>query len=178
MARQSIPLDDLRARTHHLWLKQWLLLTAGDFAQADFNSMTVGWGSLGTMWNKPFAQIVVRPTRHTYGFLERYDSFTLCAFTSDQRPALQIMGTESGRDGDKVAKTGLTPIASTLIAAPAYDEAELILECRTLYSQDMDPARFMDAAIERNYPEKDYHRIYYGEIVAALGGAKFGAAAL
>ena len=78
--RQPIPFDDLQVRTHHLWNKQWLLLTAGDFEAGRFNSMTIGWGSLGTMWGRPFAQVVVRPTRYTYEFMEKYDSFTVRVF--------------------------------------------------------------------------------------------------
>jgi len=58
--------------------------------------MTVAWGSLGTMWNLPFAQIVVRPTRHTFGFMERFDTFTLCAFPEPRRKALQLLGSTSG----------------------------------------------------------------------------------
>jgi len=169
MTRKSISFDELCVKTHHLWDKQWLLLTAGDFAEGRFNSMTVGWGSLGTMWSKPFAQVVVRPIRYTYQFMEQYDTFTLCAFPEEHHKALQLMGTKSGRDTDKVAETGLTPIASTKIAAPGYAEASLIIECRKIYWDDLEPAHFLDPDIDKNYPEKHYHRIYFGEIVAVYG---------
>jgi len=171
--RKSIPFDEFTVKTHHLWNKQWLLLTTGDFANHDFNMMTVGWGSFGTMWNKPFAQVVVRPNRYTYGFIERYDTFTLCAFPEQYRPALQFTGTKSGRDYDKVAETGLTPIASTEVVAPGFAEAELIVECRKLYWDDMTPSHFLDSAIEKHYPQKHYHRIYFGEIVAILGESSY-----
>jgi flavin reductase (DIM6/NTAB) family NADH-FMN oxidoreductase RutF len=173
MTRELISFDDLRVRTHHLWNKQWLLLTSGDFDTGHFNAMTVGWGSLGTMWSRPFAQVVVRPTRYTYGFMERYDTFTLCAFPDDYRKALNLLGTKSGRDGDKIAEAGLTPIASTQVAAPGFAEANLIVECRKMYWQDMDPAHFLDPAIDRNYAKKDYHRIYFGQIVAILGAESY-----
>ena len=169
MTRTPIPFDELLVKTHHLWDKQWLLLTSGDFAAGRFNAMTVGWGSLGTMWGRPFAQVVVRPIRYTYQFMERYDTFTLCAFPEDCRSALQLMGTKSGRDVDKIAEAGLTPIASTRIAAPGFAEAELIIECRKIYWDDLDPARFLDSSIERHYPQKAYHRIYFGQIVAIWG---------
>ncbi len=169
MDRHDIPLDRLLIRPSHIWLEQWLLLTAGDFSVGDFNTMTVGWGSIGAMWNRPFAQVVVRPTRHTYEFTERYDTFTLCAFPESARDALKLLGTRSGRDGDKIADAALTPIASSLIAAPGFDEAELILECRKIYWDDLDPAHFLDSSIDGSYPQKDYHRIYFGEILAASG---------
>jgi flavin reductase (DIM6/NTAB) family NADH-FMN oxidoreductase RutF len=171
--RKPIPFDQFTVKTHHLWDKQWLLLTAGDFASDDFNSMTVGWGSFGTMWSKPFAQVVVRPIRYTYEFMERYDTFTLCAFPEEHRQALQFMGTKSGRDHDKVAETGLTPLASTEIAAPGFAEAELIVECRKIYWDDMTPANFLDPSIEKQYPQQHYHRIYLGEIVAIQGESSY-----
>jgi flavin reductase (DIM6/NTAB) family NADH-FMN oxidoreductase RutF len=54
-------------------LNQGLVLTAGN--PEEFNMMTVAWGSIGRMWSKPFAQIVVRPQRYTRQFLEKSDSF-------------------------------------------------------------------------------------------------------
>lgn len=169
MTRKPIPFYDLQIKCHHLWSKQGLLLISGDFEEGHFNTMTVGWGSLGVMWGKPFAQVVVRPARYTYGFMEQYDTFTLCAFPEAYRQALQLLGTRSGRDGDKIAEAGLTPIASTQVPAPGFAEAELIIECRKMYWQDMDPAHFLDPAIEKNYPAKDYHRIYFGKVVAIHG---------
>jgi len=173
MPREQIPFDQLLVRSHHLWEQQWMLLTSGDLAEGRFNAMTVGWGSLGTMWGLPFAQVVVRPVRYTYEFMEQYDSFTLCAFPKDCRKALQVLGTRSGRDGDKIAETGLTPIASTHIAAPGFAEAELVIECRKMYWDDMAPLHFLDPAIEKNYPHKDYHRIYWGQIVAIHGESSY-----
>jgi hypothetical protein len=38
-----------------------------------------------------------------------------------------------------------------------------------MYWQDIDPSHFLDPVIDRNYPEKDYHRIFYGEILAVTG---------
>ena len=169
MTRTPIPFDELLVKTHHLWDKQWLLLTSGDFSAGRFNTMTVGWGSLGTMWGRPFAQVVVRPIRYTYQFVEEHDTFTLCAFPEDCRSALQLLGTKSGRDVDKIAEAGLTPIASTRIAAPGFAEAELIIECRKIYWDDLDPARFLNPDIKRHYPQKAYHRIYFGQIVAIWG---------
>ena len=157
----------------HLWSNKWLLLTAGDFEKKSFNSMTVGWGSFGVMWNKPFVQIVVRPTRYTHGFTEKHDTFTLCAFPKKYRKALNLLGTRSGRDGDKIAESRLTPIASSMVAAPSFAEAELIVECRKIYWDDFKPDHFLDYTIDSNYPLKDYHRVYFGEIIAVLGEEKY-----
>jgi flavin reductase (DIM6/NTAB) family NADH-FMN oxidoreductase RutF len=134
--------------------------------------MTVSWGSLGTMWNKPFAMVVVRPTRYTYQLMEKYETFTLCAFPEQHRKALSLLGSKSGRDGDKIAESGLTPEAATIVAAPCFAEAELVLECRKIYWDDYDPTHFLDPAINRMY-RNDYHRIYFGQVLAITGTEHF-----
>ena len=149
-----------------LWMNRWLLLTAG--TDDDCNMMTVAWGSIGCMWSKPFAQVVVRPQRHTRKYMDQLDSFTLCGFPEKYRKDLQTLGTLSGRDGDKLSKTGLTLATSRNVSAPSYQEANLILECQTIYYQDMDAACFINKAIQDNYAADDYHRIYYGEILTAF----------
>lgn len=149
-----------------IWMNQWFLLTSG--TRDDYNMMTVAWGSIGCMWEKPFAQIVVRPQRYTRGYVDQSDAFTLCAFPKKYAGDLTILGTISGRDGDKLSKTNLTPRPSMIVDPPAYNEASLILECRTMYRQDMDPAGFVDQSTHDIYKEKDYHRIYYGEILKAF----------
>jgi flavin reductase (DIM6/NTAB) family NADH-FMN oxidoreductase RutF len=169
----AIPTADFVHRSYHLWELQWLLLTSGDFEAGDFNSMTVAWGSFGVMWSKPFALVVVRPTRYTYGFIDKYETFTLTAFPKEYRKALQLLGTRSGRDGDKIAQAGLTPVPSAQVAAPAFSEAELVIECRKSYWDDLDNSHFLDPSIEKSYPERDYHRMYFGEIVMISGTAEY-----
>lgn len=169
VARKQIPFGQFIVKSHRLWEKQWMLLTSGDFTEGRFNTMVVGWGSLGRMWGQPFAQVVVRPIRYTFEFMEQYSTFTLCAFTERCRKALQLLGTKSGRDGDKIAEAGLTPVASTQVAAPGFAEAELIVECRKIYWDDLSPANFLDPDIEGHYPDRHYHRIYFGQVVAIYG---------
>jgi flavin reductase (DIM6/NTAB) family NADH-FMN oxidoreductase RutF len=171
--RKLIAFDDFNINPFHLFDKQWFLLTCGDFSKKHFNSMTISWGSLGIMWNKPFAQVVVRPTRYTFEFMNRYDSGTLCVFDDSYRSALSLLGSRSGRDGDKIRESGLTPIASANIAAPGYAEADLILECKKMYWQDYDNSHFIMPEIEEKYPSKDYHRVFFGEIVAIFGTDRF-----
>jgi flavin reductase (DIM6/NTAB) family NADH-FMN oxidoreductase RutF len=173
MQLSEIPVNNFLINPTHLWLEQWLLITSGSFEEKKYNTMTVAWGSNGIMWNKPFVQVVVRPTRHTYGFMEKYDSFTLCAFPEEYKSALKFMGTKSGRDTDKYAETGLTPIQSDVVKSPSFEEAELIIECKKIYFDDFEPDNFIDSSIQKNYPINDFHRIYFGEIVALRGIDKF-----
>jgi flavin reductase (DIM6/NTAB) family NADH-FMN oxidoreductase RutF len=173
MKRRLINHSEFLIQPHTILARQWLVLTCGDFEAGKFNAMTVGWGSFGVMWNMPFAQVVVRPGRYTFEFMNRYESFTLCAFGKKYRDALQILGSRSGRDIDKIAEAGLTPIPSTKVAAPGFAEAQLIIELRKIYWDDFTPEHFLDPSIEENYPNKDYHRMFFGEIMAIFGTGEY-----
>jgi flavin reductase (DIM6/NTAB) family NADH-FMN oxidoreductase RutF len=170
---KSISFEKFITQPFKIWEKDWLLLTSGDYVDRHYNCMTVGWGSVGIMWGRPFIQVVVRPHRYTYQFMEQYPTFTVCAFPKLYRKALNILGTKSGRDGDKIAEAGLTPQTSTVVPAPSFAEAELVMECKKMFWSDFDPSHFIDPGIDHNYPKKDYHRSYFGEIVSLRGIAKY-----
>ena len=87
--------------------KDWALVTAG--TPEHFNSMTVSWGSMGTVWGKSVITIYIRPDRFTWNFLKESDTFTVSFYPEEQRPALAKMGSLSGRDTDKAAASGLVP---------------------------------------------------------------------
>ena len=165
----DIPVRDFTVRINDLWLNKWFLLTSGDWQKNHFNTMTVAWGFFGIMWNRPVASVVVRPVRYTYGFMEEHDDFSLSAFPREFKKDLNLLGSRSGRDGDKVSETGLHPVASPVIGSPSFREAELIIECRKIYFDDFKPENFIDPDIDKNYPQKDYHRIYFGEILKIRG---------
>ena len=159
----------LAIQPHDLFDNKAMLLTSGDFTTGHFNTMTIGWGSIGTMWNKPYVLVAVRPSRYTYEFMEKFTDFTITAFPIQYKKALNILGASSGRDGDKITLSSLTPIAATQVLSPSFAEAELSIECKKIYWQDLDPAHFLDQGIHNSYPNNNYHRIYYGEIIAIQG---------
>ena len=74
---------------------------------------------------------------------------------------------ESGRETDKAGECGFT-IREAENGAVFFDEARLVLECRKIYLQDLDPSHFLDDSIMRHYPQKDFHRMYIGEITRVL----------
>ena len=144
---------------------QWMLITAGN--QDQCNTMTASWGGLGVLWGKPVATVYIRPQRYTLEFVEREDTFTLCFFGEEYRKALALCGSKSGRDMDKVKECGFT--VSTAEGALYFEEADLVLVCKKAYWQDMDPTHFLDGEIDGKwYPQKDYHRIFIGEILEVL----------
>jgi flavin reductase (DIM6/NTAB) family NADH-FMN oxidoreductase RutF len=142
----------------------WMLITAG--TSGSWNTMTASWGGLGVLWERKVATCYIRPTRHTFGFVEGAPFFTLSFFGEQHRKALTFCGTHSGRDTDKAKGAGLTPVSADGFVY--FAEARLVLACRKLYSQDILPERFLDPRIESMYPQKDYHRMYIGEIVKCL----------
>ncbi|MBE6885811.1 MAG: flavin reductase [Oscillospiraceae bacterium] len=161
--RQILP-EELGDNPFSLIGKDWLLLTAG--APEDHNTMTVSWAGMGVLWNKNVCTAYVRPQRHTFGFMEREEYFTLSAYPEEYREALRVCGTKSGREINKAAETGLTPFDAG--GATAFEEARLVLLCRKLYAQDLRPECIVDPAVDTHYPQKDYHRMYIGEILRVL----------
>lgn len=142
---------------------QWMLITAGN-AEA-YNTMTASWGTMGELWNKPVVFIFVRPQRYTFEFIEANDFFTCCFLDRSQREILNYCGAHSGRHVNKAAQTGLIPLTSD--HGVIFKQAELYLECKKIYADDIKPEKFMIDTIQKHYPHKDYHRMYIGEIVNA-----------
>ncbi len=145
--------------------KEWMLITAGTIG--NWNTMTASWGGMGELWFKPVVFTFIRPQRYTREFVEREEVFTLSFFDESQRKTLNFCGANSGRDCDKAGETGLTPIA-TDGGSVTFEEARLVLECRKMYFQDLNPDHFLVPEIEANYPNKDYHRMYVGEVLRVL----------
>jgi len=143
----------------------WMLITAG--ARDSFNTMTASWGGLGNLWNKPVTFIFIRPQRYTYQFAETQDYFTIQFFDEKYRDILNYCGSNSGRDVDKIAKTGLTPFTSQN-GNIYFEQARLQMECRKLYFDDIDPEQFIDNGLRKHYPTNDFHRMYIGEITECL----------
>ena len=169
----NIPVHDFTVRINDLWDNRWFLLTCGDFERKQFNTMTISWGFFGIMWNKPVAVVVVRPSRFTFDFINQFDTFTLSSFGNKYHKDLQLLGTKSGRNGDKISETDLTVIPAQKVASPAFREAELIIECRKIYWDDFKPDHFLVPSIGKVYPKKDYHRMFFGEILNISGKKKF-----
>jgi len=173
MKSVEINVNDFNVNPATLWKNQWLLLSAGEFENQNFNIMTVAWGGFGIMWDKPIAMIAVRPSRYTFEFIEKFNAFSLSAFPEKLKNKLMICGTKSGRTTDKIKESGFVPVKSKKICAPSFKEAELTIECKKLYFDDFKPMRFLSGDIEGIYNGSDYHRMYFGEIVYIKGIEKY-----
>ena len=120
-----------------LFHNQWGLVTAGNPER--FNGCTVSWGSLETLWERPgheghIVTVYLHPARYTCEFMKNSDLFTLCFFPKEQKKALAYLGSHSGRDGDKIEASGLTPVP--MGDCVGYREAKLSFLCRKLYQHE------------------------------------------
>lgn len=161
---EKVSWENLNDNAIRLIGKDWMLISAGSLDDG-FNMMTASWGGLGWLWEKPVSFIFVRPQRYTFNFTEKEDYYTVTFYEEEYRDVLREMGTVSGRNFDKINYPDLTPFA-TENGSVAFKEAKIILECRKLYATDILEESFVDITLgNRIYPQKDFHKMYIGEIV-------------
>ena len=141
--------------------KKWALLTAGD--KEKFNTMTVSWGGLGTIWGKPVATVYVRKSRYTHEFMEDNDYFTVSFYPEEYRKVLTVLGSKSGRDMDKMQGSGLT--AKEAEQSMTFEEAEVTLVCRKLFRQELKTENMLPEIAKTFYTGDAEHDMYIGEIV-------------
>lgn len=136
------------------------------------NTMAIGWGTMGTIWARPVFVAYVRVSRFTRELLDRNPEFTVNVPAGKVDPRItKVCGSMSGRDVDKVAEAGLTPVDGEKVSVPAIAEMPVTLECRVIYRQKQDDSLLPDDIKARFYPDSgdgmDEHITYIGEIVDA-----------
>jgi flavin reductase (DIM6/NTAB) family NADH-FMN oxidoreductase RutF len=163
---KTIDPEELNENFFRLINRDWMLVTSGK--SGNFNTMTASWGSTGILWNKPIAICFIRPHRYTFEFADQHDFFTLSFFESLYKDALNFCGTHSGRDIDKIQKTGLKPV-ETPNGSITFEQALLVLECKKLYADFLQEEHFLvKSLVDKNYPQKDFHKFFIGEIVGCF----------
>ena len=153
-------------------MKHGILLTTK--ADGKVNTMTIGWGALGIEWSRPVFTAYVRESRYTREMLEKNGEFTINIPMGDCDPQILVYcGRNSGRDGDKIQKLGLTLEEPETISVPGIKELPLTIECKVLYSQLQDCQGMPEDILNRFYPAvkedgtPDRHIAFYGEIQKA-----------
>lgn len=165
MAKKIVPYDTYLHETLALLADPGLLLVSQGRSGA-LNVMTIGWGMIGVIWWKKVFAVLVRPSRYTFGLLSEGDSFTVNLPSPALYSAVDFCGTHSGRDCDKFAECGITAEPSQTISTPGIAEAPVIYECRIIHTNDVINASLDPEIVADAYPNGDFHRIYYGEILA------------
>lgn len=131
------------------------------------NVMTIGWATMGRIWEKPILSVLVRPTRFTYGLIEENGDFTVNVLPKNLAGIASYCGRVSGRDHNKFAEQKLTTVPAKRVSAPIISECIIHFECKVVHKNNMCPD-FLSPYIKASaYPKGDYHRIYFGEILSA-----------
>jgi flavin reductase (DIM6/NTAB) family NADH-FMN oxidoreductase RutF len=133
------------------------------------NVMTIGWGSLGIFWRRPIFIAPVRHSRYTYGCIEHTGDFTVNVLPRELARLAQFCGSRSGRDCDKFAEAHLTAAAALRVKSPVIEECVLHYECRVVHSNDLMPKAMDKGMLDSLYASGDYHRFFFGEILAVRG---------
>lgn len=142
------------------------------------NTMTIGWGTLGICWSKPVFIVFVRENRFTREQIDKNPEFTINIPIGEVDPRImEICGSTSGRDTDKISSAGLTLVEPEMISVPGIKELPLTLECKIIYRQMQDLSMLQKGIKNDFYPDdvdgrnmgsnKDAHVMYFGEIVDA-----------
>ena len=144
---------------------EWMLVSSGN--RDSYNMMTASWGFAGEMWGKDCAIAMIRSQRYTYEFMNKNDNFALSFYGSGGKDVIhKICGSKSGRDVDKAALTGLTPIFDCNTVY--FEQARLVIICKKQYVQPMKKEFFTTGEPLRWYPAEDYHTMFIGEIQKVL----------
>lgn len=165
MTRHKIGFTDFYSETMKAMTSHGLLLGSYDAAGKP-NIMTIGWGTVGSIWGMPIWTVLVRPSRHTYFNIEHTGCFTVNVPGENLGLACAICGTKSGKDIDKFVECELTAQKASNVLAPAVAECPIVYECQIVHRSDVIPERLADEILSGAYVDGDYHRIYYGKILA------------
>lgn len=160
---QEIHPHQIKGNLIEMISKEWMLISAGN--EQGYNMMTASWGFAGELWGNDAVVIAVRPQRHTLKFLQENDTFTL-SFYGDNREIHKVCGSMSGRNVDKAALTGLTPVFAE--GSVYFEQARLVLVCKKQYVQQLEESCFLDEEGLACYPDKDFHYMIVGKIEKVL----------
>jgi len=166
MTLREVPYTHQLDRTLEMLASAGLLLASTRVDGAS-NVMTIGWASVGVIWGLPVMVVLVRPSRYTYQFIESSGVFTVNVPTQAMRPYVNMCGTKSGRDVDKLADVPTS--MGQRVNAVVLQECPLVYECTVVHTNDVIPQNLVPHVARRAYPRGDYHRVYYGQIVGAFG---------
>jgi flavin reductase (DIM6/NTAB) family NADH-FMN oxidoreductase RutF len=147
------------------------ILSKGAFlttkASDEVNSMTISWGNIGRMWNRPIFTVMVRKERHTYKLIEESNEFTVSIPYEDMKEAVAFLGSKSGRDMNKLEALNIKTVEGQVIDTPILDIKGIHYECKVVYKTEMTDKNLKEEIRDKWYGKESHHTIYFGEIVAS-----------
>jgi len=118
------------------------------------NVMALAWKTIGELWGYPICTIAVAPTRYTFSLLNDTKEFTLNVPSPEIENTINIAGSSSGRDTDKIAEAGLTLTPSKHISVPIIEDAMINYECKIIHTAESGSIC--------------HHRLFFGNILRVL----------
>lgn len=166
MAKETIEFSEYYPEVMRALASRGLLLGTYD-QQGEANIMTIGWGMMGSVWGKPIWTVLVRPSRYSHECLEQNRCFSINVPTPAMADICELCGSRSGRDTDKFQAGGITSERATTVRAPIVVECPIVYECRVVHSNEVLAPTLSDEIVQGCYRGGDFHRCYWGEILAA-----------
>lgn len=171
MPKQEIAYDEYFQQVNKTLGSTGLLLAAGG-PDKPTNAMAIGWGALGIVLGRPMWAVLVRPSRFTYQLIEETGNFTVNVPGKDLTEAVAYCGSHSGRDENKLAKLGLSVSIGQEVSSGIIEACPINYECQVVGKFDIVPEMLAEAVKSECYPQGDYHRVYFGQVLAAYADKK------
>lgn len=162
---REIAPKEINSNTFKMIGDDWMLITAAKNGKV--NTMTASWGGLGVFCGKDVTFTFIRPQRYTKEFVDSSATFSISILPEQYRQQLGYLGKVSGRDEDKISKSGLTTVYDG--NTPYFAEADTVIICKKMCAADLCETDFIQKKMcDKWFTANDYHTVYISEIVKIL----------
>lgn len=133
-----------------------VMVTSGTMEKP--NVFTAAW--TGVINSEPaMTYVSIRPSRYSHELIEQNGEFVINLTTQDLLHAADFCGVKSGRDTDKFAETGMTPMPCKFVKAPQIAQSPVSVECKVteikkLGSHDMFMAEILAVNVDDSLLDK------------------------
>ena len=145
------------------------------------NVIPLGW-KMWTSGAPPMVAISVAHARYSHHLLHGCGEFVLAWPGEDMSRGVLLCGTKSGRDLNKIAATGWTPLPATQIRPPLIEECPVNLECKVASTLDTGDHTIFVGEIVAGHVSEDDRRMLISieeeggyDSLGGRGGYRFGA---
>lgn len=130
------------------------------------NIMNTRWGTLGRMWNRDIFVLPVRKKKYSHELISKYKSFVVNIPTNEMSSEMLRCSNMSGKEYNKFKEFHFEPVPAKLVDSVAIAECPMKLECKVIYSADMQASKLNKTIAEDMYIGREYHTLFFGEIVS------------
>lgn len=124
MSKQTVPVSRFTRLIHPM--PAFLITCAGKDGRP--NAIAIAWLT-PVSGDPPLLAFAIRPQRYSYELLQENPAFVVNVMAYERAVEVLFCGCCSGRDVDKFATAGLTPLPAQVVNIPAIGEALAHVEC-------------------------------------------------